>query len=49
VGNKNTLPTIESITVYPKLEQHKTFDINDSEMIDEIMDIRLPIQKIFAK
>ena len=43
------MPAIESITVYPKLDQHKTFDINDSEMIDEIMDIRLSIQKIFGK
>jgi len=43
------MPAIKSITVYPKPNQHKTFDLNDNEIVDEIMDIRLPMQKIFGE
>ena len=43
------IPAIQSITVYPKPNQYKTFDINDDELVDNIMDIHLPIHKIFAK
>ncbi len=42
-------PAIKSITVYPKPNQHKTFDLNDNEMVDKVMDIQLPMQKIFGK
>jgi hypothetical protein len=43
------MPAIKSITVYPKPSQHKTFDLNDNEIVDEVMDIRLPMQNIFGK
>lgn len=43
------MPAIKSITVYSQPYQHKTFDINDSEVIDEMMDIHLSTQKIFGK
>jgi Uma2 family endonuclease len=43
------MPAIKSITVYPKPNQHNTFDLNDNEMVDEVMDIQLPMQKIFGK
>ena len=43
------LPLIEVIDVYSRVDQHRTFDINDTEVIDEIMDIRLPIAKVFRK
>lgn len=43
------MPAIKSITVYSQPNQHKTFDINDSEIIDEMMDIHLSTQKIFGK
>lgn len=41
-------PVTKSITIYSQPGQPKTFDINDSELIDEALDIRLPTQKIFG-
>jgi hypothetical protein len=38
-----------SLTIYSQPGQPKTFDVNDNEVIDEVMDIRLPAQKIFGK
>ncbi|OAD19261.1 hypothetical protein THIOM_005112 [Candidatus Thiomargarita nelsonii] len=43
------IPSIEAIDVYSQPNQHKTFDMGDTEVIDEVMDIRLPIQKVFGK
>jgi Uma2 family endonuclease len=43
------MPAIKSITIYLQPNQYKTFGTNDSEIVDEIIDIRLPIQKIFGK
>jgi Uma2 family endonuclease len=40
-------PAVDVIHVYPQPDQHRTFDMQDKEIIDEILDIRLPIQKIF--
>ena len=42
-------PVTKSITIYSQPGKPKTFDINDSELIDEVIDIRLPTQKIFGK
>jgi Uma2 family endonuclease len=41
------MPSVEIVDVYSQLEQHRIFDLNDAEIIDEVADIRLPIQKIF--
>ena len=41
------IPTLEAVDVYSQFEQHKIFEINDTEVIDEKLNIRLPIQKIF--
>jgi Uma2 family endonuclease len=42
------MPSLEEIRVFSQqLRHYKNFDINDSEVVDEVMDIRLPIQKIF--
>jgi len=35
------------ISVYSKPHRWKNFGYEDSEIIDEVMDIRLPIQKVF--
>jgi Uma2 family endonuclease len=43
------LPLIEVIDVYSQPDQHRTFDMNDTEVIDEVMDIRLPIAKVFKR
>ncbi len=42
-------PITKSITIYSQPGQPKTFDVNDNEVFDEVMDIRLPAQKIFGK
>jgi hypothetical protein len=42
------IPATQSTTVYSHPNQYKTFDARrDAEVIDEVMDIRLPIQKLF--
>jgi hypothetical protein len=40
------VPALKTVTVYSK-EHFKTFDVNNTEFVDEVMDIRLPIQQIF--
>ncbi len=42
-----TEPAVNVIHVYPQPDQHRTFDMQDLNVIDEILDIQLPIQKIF--
>jgi Uma2 family endonuclease len=42
------IPANESITVYSTLDNLKLFDIGDVEVIDEVINIRLPIHQIFA-
>jgi Uma2 family endonuclease len=41
------MPSIEVIKVYSQQGSYRTFDMNDTEVVDEVLDIRLPIQKIF--
>ncbi|KOR31669.1 hypothetical protein TI05_12165 [Achromatium sp. WMS3] len=43
------IPSIEAIDIYSKPKQHKTFTMNDTEVIDECLEIHLPMQKIFRK
>ncbi len=44
------IPDVQLISVYTKLGQFKNFDVqHDTEVIDEVMDIHLPIAKIFGK
>jgi len=44
------IPSLEEIRVFSQqLRHYKNFDINDSEVVDEIMDIHLPIQKVFRR
>jgi len=43
------VPSMEAIDVYSQPNQHRTFDMNDTEVVDEVMDVHLPIQKIFRK
>jgi len=42
------MPVIEVINIY-SLNHRQTFDMNDTELVDKIMDIHLPIQKIFNR
>ncbi|MEK8018073.1 MAG: Uma2 family endonuclease [Candidatus Parabeggiatoa sp.] len=41
------IPPNESITIYSNPNVFKLFSTADTEAIDEIMEIRLPIQKVF--
>jgi len=41
------MPSIEVIKVYSQQGSYNTFDMNDTEVIDEVLDIHLPVQKIF--
>jgi len=41
------VPSMEAIDVYSQPNQHKTFTVNDTEVFDELMNIHLPIQKVF--
>lgn len=41
------IPDNETITVYSAPNKFTTFDTKDAEVIDEVMDIRLPIKEIF--
>lgn len=41
------VPSMEAIDVYSKPNQHRIFDMSDTEIIDDVMDIQLPIQKVF--
>jgi len=43
------IPANESITVYSKPDVFRLFDTNDTDIVDEVMDIHLPIQKVFRK
>ncbi len=41
------VPSMTQVSVYQQPDQHQTFDMNDSEIIDKTLGIRLPIQKVF--
>jgi Uma2 family endonuclease len=41
------MPPLEVIRVFSQPRYYKTFDVNDIELVDEVIDIRLPIQKVF--
>jgi len=41
------MPSLEAVRVFSQLQHYKTFDMNDPEVIDEVMDIRVPIPKVF--
>lgn len=40
------IPALTIINVYSKHNSYKTFDLNDTELVDEVMDIHLPIRNI---
>jgi len=44
------MPSLEEVRVFSKPRSYKIFDVQrDTEVIDEIMDIRQPIQNIFKR
>jgi Uma2 family endonuclease len=43
------IPDAQLISVYAKQGDFTNFDMRDNEVVDEVMDIHLPIPKIFGK
>ncbi len=43
------VPDAKLISVYAKTGDFINFDLRDEEVIDEVLDIRLPIQKVFKR
>jgi Uma2 family endonuclease len=41
------VPDLKTISVFSQATQFKNFDMRDDDLIDEVMDIRIPIQKVF--
>jgi Uma2 family endonuclease len=42
------IPPMEVIDIYSQLTQHRTFSMNDTNVIDELADINLPMKTIFG-
>jgi len=43
------VPPMAQVSVYQQPNQHKTFDLHDTEIVDEVLDIHIPIQPVFKK
>lgn len=44
------IPSLDEVRVFSQPRSYKTFDTQrDTEVIDEVMDIHLPIQKVFRR
>ena len=43
------IPATESITIFSQPKQYKTFGTNTTEIVDEVMNIHLPLQKVFRR
>jgi len=41
------IPANKSITVYSKLREFISYSMKDTEVVDEVLDLRVPIKKIF--
>jgi Uma2 family endonuclease len=41
--------SLKNITVYKSPKESKTYDMIDGEVVDRVLDFRLPLSKIFAK
>jgi Uma2 family endonuclease len=41
-------PSIRAIAIYSQPNNFKTFGMNDTEMIDSVLDIHLAIQNVFG-
>jgi len=43
------IPALEAIWVFSNTNAYQTFDMNDSEVCDAVMDIQIPIQRLFRQ
>jgi Uma2 family endonuclease len=42
------VPSMEVLDIYSQPDQHHTFDLADTEIVDEVLDIKLPFPEIFG-
>ncbi|CAK0764185.1 hypothetical protein CCP3SC15_3090004 [Gammaproteobacteria bacterium] len=42
------IPPLDEVRVFSQPTVYKTFDLNQGEIVDEVMGIRLPIAEVFA-
>jgi Uma2 family endonuclease len=42
------MPSLDEVRIFSQPRSYKSFDLNSSKIIDEIMDIQLPIVDVFA-
>ncbi|RKZ43880.1 MAG: hypothetical protein DRR16_29295 [Candidatus Parabeggiatoa sp. nov. 3] len=42
------VPSMSAINIYSQPNQHKTFGLSETYLIDQVMDIQLPIQDVFS-
>jgi Uma2 family endonuclease len=40
--------SMEVLDIYSQPDQHHSFDLYDTEVIDEVLDIKLPVQEFFG-
>jgi len=42
------IPSLDEVRVFSQPRSYKSFDLNSTEIVDEVMDIHLPIANVFA-
>ncbi len=42
------IPSLDEVRVFSQPRSYKSFDLNSTKIVDEVMDIRLPIANVFA-
>jgi Uma2 family endonuclease len=43
------IPSLDEVRVFSQPRAYKSFDLNRTEIVDEVMDISMPIAKVFAE
>ncbi|HID99845.1 MAG TPA: Uma2 family endonuclease [Thiotrichaceae bacterium] len=43
------IPSLDEVRVFSQPRAYKSFDLNSTEIVDEVMEISMPIAKVFAE
>jgi hypothetical protein len=43
------MPSLDEVRVFSQPRSYKSFDLNSTEIVDEVMEIQLPIASVFAE
>ncbi|OQY44451.1 MAG: hypothetical protein B6247_30240 [Candidatus Parabeggiatoa sp. nov. 2] len=43
------IPSLDEVRVFSQPRSYKSFDLNSTEIVDEVMEIQLPIASVFAE